>query len=188
MKPQPIAKSPLELRAQFVEISNYVTARFGAMDHAVLTNRPNAESWSAAECLAHLNLSVDPYFALWKKVLKGAPNAGEDTYRLDFWGRILVWTLEPPPKFRFPAPAPFRPVNVEQPQLIVPEFLKRQAAILQILDDASGLVSGKVKIVSPFNKHVRYSVWSSFCVTASHERRHLWQAERAVGKVVKQDT
>jgi len=79
-------------------------------------------------------------------------------------------------------------VNVEQPQLIVPEFLKRQAAILQILDDASGLASGKVKIVSPFNKHVRYSVWSSFCVTASHERRHLWQAERAVGKVVKQDT
>jgi hypothetical protein len=171
----------VDLKAQFVQISGHTSALFGAMDDALLTKRPKAESWSVAECLAHLNLSVDPYFAIWKETLARAPHADRDNYKLDFWGRVLAWTLEPPPKFRFPAPRDFRPINVEQPHLVVPEFLKRQQAVLQILDDARGLAIDKVKIVSPFDHRVRYSIWSSFVLTASHERRHLWQAERAAG-------
>jgi hypothetical protein len=91
-----------------------------------------------------------------------------------------VGVLEPQPKFRFPAPKNFRPIAVEQPQRTILEFLERQQSILQFLDDARGLALDKVKIVSPFDRHVRYSIWSSLCVNAAHERRHLWQAERAM--------
>lgn len=183
MSARSIAQSLFNLRRQFVDISVRAGALFGSMDDAALTKRPTAGSWCAAECLAHLNLSVDPYFPLWKEALARAAHTGDDAFQLDLWGRVLVWTLEPPPKFRFPAPKSFQPINIEQPQLVVPAFLKRQQSILQALDEAQGLATDKVKIVSPFARHVRYSVWSSFCVTAAHERRHIWQAERAAGMV-----
>jgi hypothetical protein len=40
-----------------------------------------------------------------------------------------------------------------------------------------------VKMASPVDSRVRYSIWSSFVVTAAHERRHLWQAEQAISRV-----
>jgi hypothetical protein len=58
-------------------------------------------------------------------------------------------------------------------------FLDRQQGIIQNLRKSRGLAVDSVKIASPFSQRVYYSVWSSFVVTAAHERRHLWQAEQA---------
>jgi hypothetical protein len=35
------------------------------------------------------------------------------------------------------------------------------------------------KVTSPFDSRVSYNVFSMFCILETHERRHLWQAERA---------
>ncbi|MGE3507561.1 MAG: DinB family protein [Vicinamibacterales bacterium] len=181
MSTRPRATSLADLRAQFAQITSRVSTLFGTMDAARFTTRPTPQSWSAAECLAHLNLSVDPYFAAWADALARAPRAETDRYTLDLWGRLLVWTLEPPPRFRVPTSANFQPVRIEHPDTVVPAFVSRQEAILRTIDAARGVAIDKIKIVSPFERRVRYSIWSSFCVTAAHERRHLWQAERAAG-------
>ena len=39
----------------------------------------------------------------------------------------------------------------------------------------------RLKIVSPFGARLSYNVYSAFRVLAAHERRHVWQAERAAG-------
>ena len=59
-------------------------------------------------------------------------------------------------------------------------FLGRQQQIRQVIDESRGVALDAVKITSPFARQVRYSMWSSFCLTAAHERRHLGQAERAL--------
>ena len=41
----------------------------------------------------------------------------------------------------------------------------------------------RMKIVSPFDKRVRYNLVSAFHILAAHERRHLWQAEQAVAEL-----
>jgi len=38
----------------------------------------------------------------------------------------------------------------------------------------------KIKIRSPFAEKLKYSVYSAFRVLPVHQRRHLWQAERAL--------
>ena len=174
-----MAPTLAELKAEFQRISQQA-ARLLDVPTASLAQRPSSGGWSAAECLAHLNLSADPYFPLWKRILTEAPPAASPNYKLDLWGRVLAWMLEPPPKFRFPAPGGFHPVTANAGS-VVQEFLQRQQAILATLDAAQGLAIDKVKLASPFNQRVRYSMWSSLCVTAAHERRHLWQAERAAG-------
>jgi hypothetical protein len=171
-----------ELEAQFREISERASALLGGMDPSKISLRPKPQSWSVAECFAHLNLSADPYFPIWERELAQARQQNrteKKTYRLDFWGRMLVWTIEPPPKFRFPAPRNFQPVSVGTTETILPAFMERQRRILQAIGEAPGLAVDKIKITSPFDSRVRYSIWSSFCLTASHERRHLLQAERA---------
>jgi DinB superfamily len=61
---------------------------------------------------------------------------------------------------------------------VLPAFLACQDEVLQVIAAAKGLPLDRMKITSPFDHRVRYSVWSSFCANAAHQRRHLWQAER----------
>jgi hypothetical protein len=180
---RPAARTLDELEVQFREIWERASALVSGLDPAMLALRPKPESWSVAECLAHLNLSVDPYFPIWERELgqgRQQNRTEKNTYRLDFWGRMLVWMLEPPPNFRFPAPRNFQPVSVGTSDTIPPAFLDRQRRILEAIEEARGIAIDKIKIASPFDGRVHYCIWSSFCVHASHERRHLLQAERAV--------
>ena len=172
-----------ELDAEFRDIADRASGLMGGVDGDVAMRRANERSWSAAECIEHLNLSADPYFPRWEQAIPQATRrvAGEDSpYRMDFWGRVLAWSLEPPPRFRFPTSRPFLPVAVRDPEETLQRFLERQKLVRMTIGSCKGLAIDRVKIVSPFARSVRYSVWSSFCVTAAHERRHLWQAARAL--------
>jgi hypothetical protein len=40
-----------------------------------------------------------------------------------------------------------------------------------------------MKIISPFDRRVRYNVFSAFRIVVAHQRRHLWQAEQAVASL-----
>ena len=176
------ARSLDDLKTQFRELSEQATALVNRLEPTLLFRRPKPESWSVAECFAHLNLSANAYFPVWKREFARARDenrSGEGPYRLDFWGRMLVWTLEPPPKFRLRTAAAFQPAAIGAPETILPAFRQRQQGILEALEAARGIAIDKIKIASPFDARVRYSIWSSFRVNAVHERRHIWQAKQA---------
>jgi len=178
----PAAKSWTELEGQFRKIADRASVLVTSANPEIFLRQPRPQSWSAAECLAHLNLSADPYFVAWEREFEQAPRveSAQEFHNLDFWGKILYWTLEPPPRLRFPTTAPFHPVNIDFPEKVLPAFLERQQRILETLQRARNVDVDHIKIASAFDPRVRYSIWSSFCVTAAHERRHLWQAEKAL--------
>jgi hypothetical protein len=131
---------------------------------------------------------MEAYFPIWRDELRKARAArrtAERPYRLDFWGWALATFLEPPPKLRFPAPAPLLPVETGPPEQVLSAFLTSQESLLRFLAEAEGLPLDQIKITSPFDRRVRYTVWSSFCVSVAHHRRHLWQAERAAAALGK---
>jgi hypothetical protein len=162
-------------------------ARLVAAAGVHLLERPAPQSWSAAECLEHLNISTRAFLAEWTRVLPEARRQGlSDTgkpFKTDFSAKVLLWLLEPPASFRFPTAAPFVPVAIERPQRVLPDFLACQLEIRAVLRDAEGLALDRIRMTSPFSARVHYSVWSSFRLTGAHERRHLWQAERALAVV-----
>jgi hypothetical protein len=181
----PSAKTWTELEDQFRTLSNRAHALLETANPARFLRQPRPLSWSAAECLAHLNLSADPYFLAWDREFERAPRleTAQEYHKMDFWGKVLYWSLEPPPRFRFSTTMPFRPVNVNSAEKVLPEFLQRQQRILETIQRARNFDVDRIKISSPFEARIRYSIWSSFCVTAAHERRHLWQAERALSQL-----
>ena len=177
------AKTLTELDSQFREISARASALAGSTGVALCVRRPKEGSWSVVECIQHLNLSADEYFPLWSQAIalakrrKGAPDA---PYRMDLLGRLLFLALEPPSKLRSKTSSPFIPADSLDAQTVFAEFEEKQQRIVNKMLTCRGLAIDAIKMASPFNNKLRYSVWSSFVVTAAHGRRHIWQAEKAV--------
>lgn len=46
--------------------------------------------------------------------------------------------------------------------------------------EADGLPPGCLRIASPFDARLRYNLYSALSILPRHQRRHLWQAERAL--------
>ena len=93
---------------------------------------------------------------------------------------MLSWALEPPARVTTKTPKWFEPAEELEIEPVLQGFLDRQQQIIAIVRQCRGRAVDAVKIASPIDSRIRYSVWSSLVVTAAHERRHVWQAELAV--------
>ena len=171
---------------------NDATARAWALiqatDGRLFTVRPNPGSWSAAECIAHLSISSEMFLPVLRDAIEQARRRGltsRGTPKMDLLGRILCWFLEPPIRSRVKTAAPFVPKSTRAKAEAFGEFASLQSKLIELLSAAREINVSKVKIVSPFDKRVRYNLYSAFRILAAHERRHLWQAEQAVSALKK---
>jgi hypothetical protein len=145
---------------------------------------PAQGRWSVAECVEHLNMTSRAYIPLLGDALRdgrarGLTNAGGSN-RMDLMGWFLAKMLEPPVKrMRVTTSEPFATPSVVPRADAVAEYEALQRTLIGILDQADGLALSKIKLASPFNAKMRYSVYSAYRVIAAHQRRHLWQAEQA---------
>jgi hypothetical protein len=78
---------------------------------------------------------------------------------------------------------PFQPIECGKIDEVLDGFLDRQERIVAALRRCRGRAIDQVKMASPIDSRIRYSIWSSFVVNAAHQRRHLWQAQQAIAKV-----
>ncbi len=146
----------------------------------LFTVRPHPSAWSAAECIAHLSISTELFLPVVREVLGGARERSVTRASMDWIGSLLRWFLEPPIRKRLKTSARFVPKAVRAKAEAMNEFGKWQALLLEIVNASRGLDLRKLKVVSPFDKRVRYNIYSAYRIVAAHQRRHLWQAEQAV--------
>jgi len=146
---------------------------------------PENGGWSAAECLVHLNLTTEQFLPLIREQLRrgreqGARQVGP--YRKDLIGRLLAWIVEPPVRrMRVKTVTAFVPVAASKEKVLA-RFGELQSELEAEMTVAEGLDLNRLKITSPFNSRVRYNLFSCFAILTAHQRRHLWQAERAAGQ------
>ena len=171
-----------DLEAQFLAISARAKALVDLAGPELSAKRPSKGSWSVAECLEHLNVSADSFFAIWPQAIAQAGDwkGPGEPYKVGCKGRLLAWVLEPPARFKTKAQKWFEPAASLEIGPVLNGFVDRQQKVIGVLRSCKGRAVDEVKIVSPVDSWIRYSVWSSFVITAAHERRHLWQAEQAV--------
>jgi hypothetical protein len=145
--------------------------------------RANPDRWSMAECVAHLNLVSAAFLPLLQDGLTAARRLGGKAparYRRDPVGWLLWRTSGPPARHRLRTTAPFVPTSAAPLAELVSEFARLQSQQLACVREAEGLPLGRVKIVSPFDRRVRYNVYSCLTVLPRHQHRHLWQAEQVL--------
>lgn len=172
---------------------NDATRRAWTLVHStegrVFTVRPSPASWSAAECLAHLSISTELFLPVLQGAIDDARRRGLEASKtppkMDALGRVLKWFLEPPIRQRVKTSAPFVPRAVRAKSEAFGEFASLQEKLVDQLQGARAINLQKVKVVSPFDKRVRYNLFSAFRIVVAHQRRHLWQAEQAVGQLTR---
>ena len=175
-----------EVEAELDDATKRAWQLVKSTDPRFFTVRPTPGSWSAAECLSHLSISTEEFLPLLRNAIDEAKAKGFTSTKkpsMDVVGRVLRWFLEPPIRQRVKTAAPFVPKSVRAKAEAFGEFSSLQSKLVDLMHEAEGLDLKKVKLVSPFDKRVKYNVYSAFRIIVAHQRRHLWQAEKAVEDV-----
>jgi hypothetical protein len=174
-----------ELREQFEAVSAEAGELVAPLSDAQFAWRPSPGVWSIAQCVEHLNVTARAYLpaldeGIATAIRSGVYGTGPFTYNV--LGRLMVRSMEPPPLFRFKAPAIFAPPAATQPQRtraeIMAGFRGYQVQYIDRLRQANGVDLAKAKVVSPANRLLHISLGSGFALQIAHERRHLWQARQ----------
>ena len=165
------------------EISRRADALFTGHASSQLLRRPDENRWSAIECIEHLNLANRSYLPRLEEAIRtlSAKNlTARGPFRLDWNARLLKFWLEPPSHLRLPTSARFQPIDVPEPATAIATFQSLNQQLEERLAAARGLALDEARISSPFAEKMEYSVYSAFVLIATHNRRHLWQAENAL--------
>ena len=155
----------------------------GRFPESAWGRRPPAGGWSAAECVAHLNLTSEAYLPLIDGALAEARRLGPRAprrLRKDFVGWLIWQSSRPGGRMKVQTAPAFVPTSDLPLDRLVAEFNRLQAAQIERTRAADGLPIHRVKITSVFNDRVRYSTYSALSILAVHQHRHLEQAERAL--------
>lgn len=149
---------------------------------------PGPGRWSASECVQHLVASIDAFLPLVDEALARAERPASPAvgpYRPDLLGRVLLWVIEPPYRLKAKTSARFIPAAARTADVDLAELVGRHEAWHARMRRASGYRLDAIHLASPFVSRVRYSLYTTFCIVPTHERRHLWQAEETVAQLAR---
>jgi hypothetical protein len=156
----------------------------GRLSDEAWRRRPAAESWSPAECVAHLNLTTQAMLPRFRAALDEARRLGRSTggrYRRDLFGWLIARSLKPGNRLKTKTVAAFVPAGSQPAPELIADFDRLHRDLLALIREADGLPLDRVKMTSPFNERVKYNLYSALAINAVHDHRHLLQAERAAG-------
>ena len=151
--------------------------------------KPEAGSWSIAECITHLNIANGNDLApLQAAITKGRANnrTGEGPFTYGFLSRKFVATMEPGGKRKIKAPSMYIPPAQAGKEETVKEYRRVAAELRKLCRSADGLHLARIKTAMPglppaLRPFVKMPLGARLTLITVHDRRHLTQAERVRG-------
>ena len=159
----------------------------GALTPEQLDWRPAPGRWAVGEHLAHLNLVDASYLPHLDRMLADGRAAGlvaQGAPRHPWLGARLVRGTEPPVKLKVRATASYLPPASVDRDAALAEFARVRHALRERIAAAAGLDPGRMRArfapgIGPA-KLVVLSFAQWIALTAAHDRRHHWLAQRVV--------
>jgi hypothetical protein len=164
-------------------------ALYRALPAAAWSDQPAQGRWSAAECVAHLNLTSAALLPLFQAGLREARVRGARTagrYRRDLIGWLVWQVMRPSGGLKTAALPAYVPSagSAAPVEDLLAVFDRLQQELLACVRDAEGLPIEQVTVVSPFDARVKVNLYAALTLVARHQHRHLLQAERAAAACV----
>jgi hypothetical protein len=140
-----------------------------------------AGRWSILDCFEHLNVGVTTALPAFDRSIaegRAKNQTASGPFSYGWFSRMMIASMEPPPKFRMRAPRLIRvqPSSARRSALVVPEFVRIRDQLADRIRAADGLDLARVKTISPINRLIRMPLGAYFHFILAHDRRHLWQA------------
>jgi hypothetical protein len=148
--------------------------------------RPQTHQWSVAECLSHLNVvnaaDLEP---LRQAVAKGrrARDENNEPYTYGLLTQKFIASMDVPVKKKFKAPKAYQPPAQSDPAPTLTEYRRICTELHHLCQKANGLDLKRTSTIlpalpSPLRQILRMSLGARLTVLATHDRRHLYQAEQ----------
>lgn len=151
------------------------------------SQQPAENSWSAKQCIAHLNMYGDYYLpAIEAAILKAkeqkttAPKEFTSGWLGDYFTNMMLpGTNERPPK-KMKAMKHYISLNNEDSDKVIATFIDQQEKLLQLLEDATVVNMSTTKVAISIAKFIKLKLGDVFMFLIAHNYRHVLQAETAL--------
>jgi len=141
--------------------------------------QPAPGSWSVGQCLEHLCIMNEAYLTSISAALNEKPDSPVEQITPGRFGRWFIRSfVEPSPNTkRVPAPRKIRPA-ARVDVAVLDRFLSGNKSCRELILRARRKNVNHIRFWNPLVPGVRFTVGTGLEIIASHERRHLLQAER----------
>ena len=163
-------------------VADNAMATFGGLSTEQLSWKPDAKSWSVAQCFDHLMVTHSLYFPLFEQLASG-------DVKMSFWenyspfsgffGRFLIRGLDPKNLKPMKTTAKASPSSSEIGGDIIRRFCDHQLELIAAIKKLSDSIDpAKTIITSPLLGAITYSLDDAFTFVPMHCERHFNQAKR----------
>ena len=159
-----------------------VEENFANLSETQLNWKENSDKWSIAQCLSHLIETNSSYFDTFEQIIankytpsfwtKFSPFSG-------FFGKFLIDSVNPIKVKPIKVPAQiWQPTQSNLSREIVTQFIQNQKRVLDNIHLMADLPLNKIKLASPANAFLTYSLADALEIIILHGQRHVNQAKR----------
>ena len=162
------------------EVLHASEALFASLTPQQLTWKPGRKKWSIFECFDHLLTTNELYMERLREALeRGRVTSAEaiSPFKPSLFGRWFIDALRPESKFRTKTFRIFKPQSAKGDLKVTTGFLEQQKALLRLVKQADQCDLNHVKLSSPANRLIKFSIGEALTLTVVHNQRHLLQAQ-----------
>jgi hypothetical protein len=153
--------------------------------HSKFALRPSPESWSANECLQHLNSYGRYYLPEIEDALKKSQNDQSATSFSPGWlGNYFTKLMTPKAdgsvSKKLKSPKDHSPKVIIESPLVVTEFIDQQEKLLAVLANCKSVNLNLAKVGISIAPFMKLKLGDVLMFLIAHQVRHILQAERAL--------
>ncbi len=148
-----------------------------------LNQRANENSWSALECLEHLNRYGDFYLPeIAKAIAKAGASVSPQTgFRSNWLGQKMTEAMQPQGKGRkMKTFNSMNPIGSQLDEAVLNKFIVQQNNMLELLQRAQRVNLQKNSTSTTLSRWIRLRLGDTLRLIVFHNQRHVEQAESAI--------
>ncbi len=160
-----------------------VKQSFTMLSDVQINWKPAPDKWSIGECIEHLVVTNKKFFPAFKKIINGGhKNSFWQSFSplSGLWGKMLLKIVSPEYVKKTKTASTFEPSVSTLPKSIIDDLVKCNNDIISYMDKFNNFDLKKIKIYSPVNKFITYSLLDALKIITNHEVRHINQAKRVM--------
>jgi hypothetical protein len=160
-------------------------AEWQLIPHSLFALKPSPESWSANECLQHLNSYGRFYLPAIESVMSrsqksDSSNQFSPSWLGNYFTKLMMPAADGTLSKKMKSPKDHSPKTIIESHLVISEFIDQQEKLLQLLRKAQKIDLNKNRVSISIAPFIKLKLGDVFMFLIAHLVRHTKQAEKAM--------
>lgn len=152
-----------------------------ALPDPVLTQKAHATSWSALECIEHLNRYGHFYLPEISKRIAETRTEAAPVFKSGWLGNYFANSMLPKEKLnKMKTFAAMNPLNSNVDRTVIDTFILQLQTMLDLLQQCRNVNLNTIKTSISISSFIKLKLGDTLRVVIYHNERHVKQIERAI--------